>query len=77
MPWIKIIQEHESEGELKEAYDKMREVNLSYGETFGSAPPGTHPVTPPELSSLNPLSMTVRVRHQRPGNWANTPTSCS
>ncbi len=57
MPWIKIIQEHESEGELKEAYDKMREVNLSYGETFGSAPPGTHPVTPPELSSLNPLSM--------------------
>ncbi len=60
MPWIKIIQEHESEGELKEAYDKMREVNLSHGETFGSsasAPPGPHPVTPPELSSLNPLSM--------------------
>jgi len=60
MPWIKIIQEHESEGELKEAYEKMREVNLSYGETFGgsgSTPAGTHPVTPPELSSLNPLSM--------------------
>ena len=60
MPWINIIQEHESEGELKEAYDKMREVNLSYGETFGSsgsAPPGPHTVTPPELSSLNPLSM--------------------
>ena len=56
MPWIKIIQEHESEGELKEAYEKMREVNLSYGET-SSSQPGPHPVTPPELSSLNPLSM--------------------
>ncbi len=60
MPWIKVIQEHESDGELKTAYDKMREANLSYGETFGSsgsAPPGPHPVTPPELSSLNPLAM--------------------
>ncbi len=60
MPWIKIIRERESEGELKEAYEKMREVNLSYGETFGSsgnAAPGPHPVSPPELSSLNPLSM--------------------
>jgi hypothetical protein len=60
MPWIKIIQEHESEGELKETYEKMREVNLSYGETFGSsgsASPEPHSVTPPELSSLNPLSM--------------------
>ena len=60
MPWIKIIQEHESKGELKETYEKMREVNLSYGETFGSSGAASirpHPVTPPELSSLNPLSM--------------------
>ena len=55
MPWIKVIQEHEAEGELKEAYAKMHEVNSAYGETLGSGQP--HAVTPPELSSLNPLAM--------------------
>ena len=45
MPWINIIQEHESEGELKEAYDKMREVNLSYGRQW-SQPPAGHGETP-------------------------------
>ncbi len=55
VPWIKVIQEHEAEGELKEAYAKMHEVNSAYGETLGSGQP--HAVTPPELSSLNPLAM--------------------
>ena len=55
MPWIKVIQEHQAEGELKHAYAKMHELNSSYGESLGSSQP--HPVTPPELSSLNPLGM--------------------
>ncbi len=55
MPWIKVIQEPEAEGELKEAYAKMHEVNAAYGESLGGSQP--HPVTPPELASLNPLSM--------------------
>ena len=55
MPWIKIIQEREAEGDLKEAYAGMREVNAAYGES--SATSEAHPVSPPELSSLNPLSM--------------------
>ena len=55
MPWIKIIQEREAEGDLKEAYARMHEVNAAYGENLGSNQ--AHPVTPPELSSLNPLSM--------------------
>ena len=32
MPWIKVIQEWESEGELKDAYDRMRQINVDYGE---------------------------------------------
>lgn len=55
MPWIKVIQEHEAEGELTEAYAKMHELNSHYGETLGGSQP--HPVIPPELSSLNPLGM--------------------
>lgn len=57
MPWIKVIQEHEAEGdgELKEAYAKMHELDLNYGESLGGSQP--HPVNPPELSSLNPLAM--------------------
>jgi hypothetical protein len=61
MPWIKVIQEHESEGELKEAYERMRQVNIEYNDEMirdmPAGPPKAHPVTPPELSSLNPLSM--------------------
>ena len=55
MAWIEVIQEHEAEGELKEAYAKMHEVNLEYGESLGGVQP--HPISPPELSSLNPMSM--------------------
>ena len=55
MPWIEVIQEHEAEGELKEAYAKMHEITSAYGESSGGVQP--HPVSPPELSSLNPLSM--------------------
>ena len=55
MPFIKVIQEQDAEGELKEAYVKMHEVNARYGDALGGTQP--HPVTPPELSSLNPLSM--------------------
>ena len=55
MPWIGVIQEHEAKGELKEAYAKIHEVNSAYGEPSAGVQP--HPVSPPELSSLNPLSM--------------------
>ena len=55
MPWIEVIQEHEAEGELKEAYVQMQGINSAYGEAGGGIQP--HPVSPPELSSLNPLSM--------------------
>ena len=40
---------------VKPLSPKMHEVNSAYGETLGSGQP--HPVTPPELSSLNPLAM--------------------
>jgi hypothetical protein len=55
MPWIKVIQESEAKGKLKEAYARMHEINAAYGESLGGTQP--HPVTPPELASLNPLSM--------------------
>ena len=55
MPFIKVIQEHDAEGELKKAYVKMNEINLEYGDATSGAE--RHPITPPELSSLNPLSM--------------------
>ena len=55
MPFIKVIQEQDAEGELKKAYVKMNEINVEYGEATGGAQ--SHPITPPELSSLNPLSM--------------------
>ena len=31
MRWNKIIPEHEAEGELKETYPKMRQLNSGYG----------------------------------------------
>ena len=55
MPWIKVTQEHEAQGELQEAYAKMHELDSHYGESLGGSQP--HPVNPPELSSLNPLAM--------------------
>ena len=36
--WIKVIFEAEAEGELKEAYAKMREVNNSYGAASAGQP---------------------------------------
>ena len=59
MPWIKVIQEWEAEGELKDAYVRMREINAEYGEALPGDDnvQGPHPVMPPELASLNPLSM--------------------
>lgn len=55
MPWIKVIQKNEAEGELKDAYDEMQAIN----DVYGSSPPmdGPHPVNPIELSSLNPLAL--------------------
>ncbi len=62
MPWIKVIPESESQGELKETYDRMREVNQSYETPSASQPvmdvrPGGGSVGPPTLSSLNPKAM--------------------
>ena len=73
MPWIKVIQEWESEGELKEAYERMRQVNIDYNDEMlaGMPPnPGPHPATPPELASLNPPLHALRpplhdARHAR------------
>jgi len=58
MPWIKIIPEHEAEGEIKEVYTKIREQRQ--GEKInkdrdGGA--GGPPVSPPMLHSLNPKAM--------------------
>ncbi|MDE2901333.1 MAG: hypothetical protein OXN15_10015 [Chloroflexota bacterium] len=58
MVWIKVILEDEAEGELKEAYERMREINAQYEDT--PVPPraqGMRIVGPPQLASLNPLSM--------------------
>ncbi len=60
MPWIKVIQEHEAEGELKDAYDRMREINLQYEDPTMPSPnlaTGPRSIGPPTLASLNPLSM--------------------
>ena len=42
MPWINVIPEDESEGELKEAYARMREVNQSYEAAW----PNERPLDP-------------------------------
>jgi hypothetical protein len=58
MPWIKIIPEHEAEGELKEVYKKIREQRA--GEKINQdrdAGPGGPPLSPPMLHSLNPKAM--------------------
>jgi len=58
MPWIKIIPEHEAEGELKEVYRKIREQRA--GEKINQdrdASPGGPPLSPPMLHSLNPKAM--------------------
>ena len=60
MPWIKVILEDEAEGELKEVYNRMREINAQYDDGSPPAPsqmPGARLVGPPQLASLNPLSM--------------------
>jgi hypothetical protein len=58
MPWIKVIPEHEAEGELKEVYRKIREQRQ--GEKIiqeRSADAGSSPISPPMLHSLNPKAM--------------------
>lgn len=58
MPWIKVIREIESEGELKETYARMREVNNSFDGSFtDTLMQDDRPVGPPTLSSLNPKAM--------------------
>ena len=58
MPRSKVIRENESEGELKEIYAKMREVNNSFdGNPLDSIAQDNRPVGPPTLSSLNPKAM--------------------
>jgi hypothetical protein len=58
MPWIKIISEHEADGELKEVYKKIRAQRT--GEKINrerDAEAGGPPVSPPMLHSLNPKAM--------------------
>ena len=58
MPWIKIIAEHEAEGELQEVYKKIRKQRT--GEKIHQdryASPGGPPISPPMLHSLNPKAM--------------------
>jgi hypothetical protein len=58
MPWIKIIPEHEAEGELKEVYKNIRQQRQ--GEKINQdreAGAGGPLVSPPMLHSLNPKAM--------------------
>jgi hypothetical protein len=58
MPWIKIIPEHEAEGQLKEVYKKIREQRQDEKiNQDRAAGPGGPPVSPPMLHSLNPKAM--------------------
>jgi Carboxymuconolactone decarboxylase family len=58
MPWIKIIQEQEAEGELKEVYRKIREQRegekINRDRDASTAGPS---ISPPMLHSLNPRAM--------------------
>ena len=58
MPWIKVIPEHEADGELKEVYAKIR--GQRQGEKINrdrDASPGGPPINPSMLHSLNPKAM--------------------
>ncbi len=58
MPWIKVIREHEAEGELKEVYGKIGKQRA--GERLNqerSRATGGSPLFPPALHSLNPKAM--------------------
>lgn len=61
MPWIQVIPENESDGELKEAYERMRGVNQAYAalnpgeQQLDTGASGA--VTPPMLASLSPDAM--------------------
>ena len=58
MPWIQVVQAREAGSELKDAYDKMAELNEQMGETYAEPSPGVErPVTPPQLSSLQPAAI--------------------
>ena len=58
MPWIKVIREHEAEGELKEVYNKISKQRA--GERLNqerSRATSGSPLFPPALHSLNPKAM--------------------
>jgi hypothetical protein len=62
MPWIRVIRESEAEGEVKEAYARMREVNQSYEAAWPNERPldprrDDNVITPPMLASLSPKAM--------------------
>jgi hypothetical protein len=58
MPWIKIIPEHEAEGELKDVYKKIREQRRGekISQDRDASASGLF-VSPPMLHSLNPKAM--------------------
>ena len=58
MPWIKVIREHQAEGELKEVYEKIGRQRA--GERINqerTSVVGDPPIFPPALHSLNPKAM--------------------
>ena len=58
MPWIKVIPEHQADGELTEVYRKIREQRR--GEKINQdrdAAPSSSQVSPSMLHSLNPKAM--------------------
>lgn len=61
MPWIQVIPENESGGDLKKAYERMREVNQTYSALNPGEQQldigGSTAVTPPMLASLSPDAM--------------------
>ena len=61
MPWIQVIPESESDGDLKKAYERMREVNQTYAAINPGEQQldigGTTAITPPMLASLSPEAM--------------------
>jgi hypothetical protein len=55
MPWIRVIREDEAEGELREAYRKIKEQRK--GEKIVQERSADAPISPPMLHSLNPKVM--------------------
>ena len=58
MPWIKVVRDHEAEGELKEVYAKIKKQRA--GERLvreRTIFTGGSPISPPVLHSLSPKAM--------------------